>query len=408
MTLARTERLILFSAGVAARRQQVREHARQLTAQLDWRLLTEELWSRRLLPTLGPRVLELTGGRASEDFATAVEQALQAGRRQGAVLQLACQRVMTALADSGIRSAPLKGPLLSEALYGDPGRRVSSDIDLLVAPEQLPAAVEVVRSLGFAAPTDFVERSGLPRLHFLLMHAEQKLPPVELHWRVHCYERDFARERLLPPASHAPPDWRPEAADQLIALLLFYARDGFIDLRLASDLSAWWDAYGTELQLGAVEERLRTYPQLGRVVRVAARVGEKVVGLPTTQVFEDLPTLNIREHLAIRLANPNPRASHAQLHADMGLIDGLLAPPGGFGAFVRRQVLLPRDVLKELDRRAPKRRARSSLGRAVGMLGRYALSMTRTGFAPKETLDPQRLAATRSHSPADAAEVDAA
>ena len=41
---------------------------------------------------------------------------------------------------------------------------------------------------------------------------------------------------------------------------------------------------------------------------------------------------------------------------------------------MRRQVILPPEVLDELDRRAPKQRARSSLNRGVGMLGRYGLT----------------------------------
>jgi len=69
----------------------------------------------------------------------------------------------------------------------------------------------------------------------------------------------------------------------------------------------------------------------------------------------------------------------------MGVIDGLLMPPGEFRAFVRRNVLLPREVLDDLDRRAPKRRARSSLGRGAGVLGRYGLTMTRLARHP-ETL----------------------
>jgi hypothetical protein len=39
----------------------------------------------------------------------------------------------------------LKGPLLAEAIYGDPGDL--SSVDLLVA-RATPAAVEVVRGLG--------------------------------------------------------------------------------------------------------------------------------------------------------------------------------------------------------------------------------------------------------------------
>jgi hypothetical protein len=371
------QQLTLLSAGTAARRRAMGERADRLVANVDWQRLAEVLRLRRLLPTLGPRILELAEGQASAGFVAGVEQALEAGRRQSAFLQLISLRIIATLTDAGIRSTLLKGPLLSEAIYGDPGRRLSNDIDLLVAEEQLHTAVEVVRQLGYAAPADHVERCGLPRLHFLLVHERQKLPPVELHWRVHWYERDFARERLLPPTGDTSGDWRPALADELVALLLFYARDGFIDLRLATDLSAWWDVFGAELQPGALEELLRVYPALIRVIPAAIKVAESVVGLPSAQVIEEMPKLGLRERTAVRLANPNPHASQSQLHADMGLIDGLLTPRGGFGAFVRRQMLPPREVLEEQARHGATRRATSPLGCCAGALARYSIAMTR-------------------------------
>jgi len=291
--------LILFSASVAARRRDRRDQAQRLICEVDWRRLTETLRLRRLLPTLGPHILELTELHADAGFSTAVEEAIATARRHATFLQLTSLRVMSALLDADIRCAPLKGPFLAEAIYGDAGRRLSSDIDLLVAPEQLRAATDIVRGLGYEAPADPVDASGLPQLHFLLIHKERALPPVELHWRVHSYERCFARELLLPPAGSRPGDWRPAPADELIALLLFYARDGFIDLRLASDVSGWWDRRGAELRRGAVEERLRTYPALARVVRASARAAEKVVGLPATRVFQDVPFRAVRGKFSV-------------------------------------------------------------------------------------------------------------
>ena len=136
MPNSRAERqLILLSAGTATRRLGMREEAGRLLEEVDWSRLTERLRLRRLLPALGPRILELAEGRASDDFAAAVEQAITVGRRHGAFLQIISLRVMATLADAGIRSAALKGPLLSDAIYGDSGRRLSSDIDLLVATE---------------------------------------------------------------------------------------------------------------------------------------------------------------------------------------------------------------------------------------------------------------------------------
>jgi Uncharacterised nucleotidyltransferase len=386
MPSSRAERqLILLSAGTAARRRTMHERAGRLIGEVDWSCLAETLRVRRLLTVLGPRVLELADGRADDDFTSAVLQAIDAGRRHSAFLQLVSLRISAMLAEAGIRSAALKGPLLGEAIYGDLGRRLSSDIDLLVSPEQLPAAVEVVRELGYCAPTDYVQGDGLPQLHFTLVHERGELPLVELHWRVHWYERSFARERLLPPAVDPSGQWRPAPAYELAALLLFYARDGFVGLRLASDLGAWWDAYGAGLPPGALGESLRAYPALARVIPVAARAAKRTVGLPAARVLGDIHKLGPRERIAVRLANPNPHSSQSQLYADTGLIDGLLAPPGGFGAFVRRQVLPPREVLEQQARHRGRLRPRSHLGRGAGMLARYGLTMTRLVRTP-ETL----------------------
>lgn len=377
--------LILLSAGTAARREALRDRiAQPAAAAVDWSELTEILRLRRLLPVLGPRLLELAGESAGPGFAVAVEEALEAGRRQATLLQLVSLRTIGMLAAAGIRAAPLKGPQLSEAIHGDPGRRLSSDIDLLVAADQLEAAVEIVRELGYEPPTDPLEPSGLPQLHFALIHARGELPPVELHWRIHWYEEDFARECLLPPAVDAEAEWRPEPAAELTALLLYYARDGFIDVRLPVDLGAWWDTFGGDLPAGALDRLLLSYPQLAPAIRVALATAESVVGIPARSIAEVQP-LRPRHRVAARLANPNPHSSRAQLYAERGLIDGLLTPPGGFGTFVRRQVLPPRDVLEQQARHGEREQRRTSLGRGAGVLGRYGLAFTRL-LRPSETL----------------------
>lgn len=383
MALPQAERqLILLSAGTAVNRHAMREYADQIGADVDWSRLSKTLRLRKLLPTLGPRILELSKGHANDDFVEAVEQAIDAGRRQSIFLQLVCLRIVKALADAGIPSTPLKGPQLGEDIYGDPGRRLSNDIDLLVAREQLHTAVEVVRGLGYDAPTDHVGHNGLPLLHYALVHERAELPPVELHWRIHWYEQNFARERLLPPADDQATDWRPVRVDELAALLLFYARDGFADLRLAADLGAWWDAHGAELPPAALDELLVAYPALARAMVVASEVAENLVGLPAERIIGEVPGLGFRSRIARRLANPNPQSSQSQVYADMGLVDGLLTPPGGFSAFVRRQVFLPREVLDERAR-ISKRRAHSPLGRGMGVLARYALTMARLVRAPE-------------------------
>ena len=167
--------LIVISAGAAARRDALRERSLELARAVDWQRLTELLRAQRLLATLGPHVMELAGECATESFASSIEQELAMACRQGALLQLVSERLTTALCDAGIRSTVMKGPLLSEAAYGEPGRRQSSDIDLLVATDQLHRAVAVVEGLGYEAPGDHVGAGGLPLLHFALAHVK---PPV--------------------------------------------------------------------------------------------------------------------------------------------------------------------------------------------------------------------------------------
>jgi hypothetical protein len=384
--------LVLVSASTAIRREALHEHARALSAAVEWSSLGTFLRHSRLLATLGPRIIELAGERSSTGFACAVDEALLAARRQGSALALLTAGVSAELAQAGIRSRPLKGAALSETLYGDVGRRVSKDVDLLVRPQQLHAAVQIVRGIGYRAPADPTEANGLPRLHFALEHERAELPPIELHWRIHWYETTFASERLLPPAAPGvPAPWRAAPVDELAALLLFYARDGFAGLRIAADIAAWWDRYGSTLPAGAFNHLLGIHPSLAPVLRASLGAAEMVVGLPTARILGETHELSLRGRAAVRLANPSPGSGPSQLYAEMGLIDGLLTPPGGLREFLTRQLLLPREVLDQRAHRDSERRTRSWLAYGArlavrcGVLFRYALALARIAREP-ETL----------------------
>jgi hypothetical protein len=365
-------RLALLSAGTAERRAAARPEVEALAREVDWSQLAGLLQAHKLLTTLGPRILDLAGS-PDPAFAGLVDRRLEAGRQHGSFLQLVGSRVTTMLEAEGISVAPLKGPKLSEALYGDPGRRLSNDIDLLVDPDRLADAVEVICGLGYERPTDFVYRNGLPLLHFALVHPRNELPPVELHWRVHWYEGRFARELLLPPIGASGADWRPAPAAELVELLLFYARDGFVGLRLAADIGAWWDTRGDDLQDGETQDILVSYPGLARPLATSLQVSERIVGLPGARVLGAAPKLGFRDRLATRMADPVPMVPASQQHADMGFIDGLLTPTRDLPKFARRQIFIPAGVFREYAKHEDFR-ARSSFDYAIRVLARYGLA----------------------------------
>jgi hypothetical protein len=90
---------------------------------------------------------------------------------------------------SGIPVVPLKGPVLSFELYGDVGLRQSSDLDVVVAKEDLKKAQASLESLGWQLDPSFFRLS--PRQweaflrheqHMIFMHS-QTHRGLELHWR---------------------------------------------------------------------------------------------------------------------------------------------------------------------------------------------------------------------------------
>jgi hypothetical protein len=367
------QELLLRAAATRGRREVERDRIESLVPAVGWSALAEQLAHARLLPTLGPRIAELAGDEAPGEFHETAGAAVEACRRQDALLLLIGQQVTEALRARGIAAAALKGPGLGEELHGEAGRRLSSDIDLLVPAARLREGAAAAAELGYEPPTDPVQENGLPLLHFAMPHG--KLPAVELHWRIHWYETRFAEERLLPPPA-AEDDWRPEPVDRLVALLLYYARDGFSGMRQATDLAAWWDRFGAGLGDGELEARLEAYPQLRPAVRAAARVAERTVGLPSAQLLGG-SRLGSRGRVAVALADPRPYATMQQLYAEIALIDGLLTPRGGFGAYLSRQIAPSTEVIQDHTDKALSAHMTSRSGYALRILGRCALALGR-------------------------------
>lgn len=64
-----------------------------------------------------------------------------------------------------LRFAPFKGAYLADACYPDPVLRSRCDIDLLVPPEEIDRALEVLRADGWKDPYDYRPRHHCPVMH---------------------------------------------------------------------------------------------------------------------------------------------------------------------------------------------------------------------------------------------------
>ena len=91
---------------------------------------------------------------------------------------------------AGVGFIPLKGPLLSERLYGDPTARYSHDLDILVREEDIANAAGVLAASGYMPLSPSLPESSGRRKkqlknshHISFIHPDRE-QIVELHWRL--------------------------------------------------------------------------------------------------------------------------------------------------------------------------------------------------------------------------------
>jgi hypothetical protein len=360
---------VLLLAGTDARRAAAAPRLRALLERVSWPALVDELARQRLLPLLGGRIG--AAFPAPPAFARAVDAETRAARAAGELGELLTLHAAAALEAAGVPAVPLKGPLLARALHGDAAMRASRDIDLLVEGGDLERGGDVLAALGWrpdpvAAP---------PVLHSRLV-SDAGLPDVELHWRLHWYEAEFAAAALARAALGPSGIRRLRREDELAALLLFYARDGFAGLRHAIDAAAWWDANGAARDGVPVLDRVvAAHPALGRALTASAVVLDRLVGIPAAALVEAPGCLPWCSRRAVRLANPLMAGTPAQITAEVTLVDGLLAPGGGRRAFLRRRALPSEQQLPADLRGRPMAVARTA--HVLRLLRRYALAIMR-------------------------------
>lgn len=327
--------MLLLLCGTAERRRRTRERIVALAGRADFELLAALMARQLLFPLLGSRLVEAAPEQVTPALGERLEEAQRLARRRGVQIELLALQLQSDLDRDGIPALPLKGTSLARNLYGDPGMRITQDIDILVGSEDLDRAARTLRQRGYRrsdGPYD-----DFSRLHLGFRHDRSELPPVELHWRVHWYEDAFSRA-MLGRSEPAPEGRRARPADELAALLLFFSRDGLTGLRLAADVAAWWDVHGTPGGAPILDSVLEQAPDLHDALAAAAAVLERLVGVGAGAVVSSRP-LGWRSRTAVRMANWTVTGGLDQIGANLTLVDWLLAPRGGGWPFVRRALI---------------------------------------------------------------------
>ena len=94
------------------------------------------------------------------------------------------QEIIEAFQEEGVRVLVLRGPALAFSLYEDPAMRPSGDLDLLVIPEQVIQARDILESLGYRCLARRFEtaRDFFREECFIHQESPGNTFPVDLHW----------------------------------------------------------------------------------------------------------------------------------------------------------------------------------------------------------------------------------
>jgi hypothetical protein len=192
----------------------------------------------------------------SAEFKTALKNELHSITLKNFELAKETERIVKKLEAANIVAIPYKGVAFSKQFYGDISMRESSDIDLVITPNQLDLIIKLMQEDGYIA--DGLE--GLKRVKRESFFTHQKdfcfdldkTFHVEFHWRIthpnFCIKNslDFFKISLEPEL---------ELSEHLRAIILHHwIHDGFEYLKTLLDLGQAISSKGENLNLSSIRE----------------------------------------------------------------------------------------------------------------------------------------------------------
>jgi hypothetical protein len=182
--------LLLLARGTVP--AEIEEQARGLMRQdLAWDLVVAEARAQGVLPLLTRNLSRLGFPGVPAAVRGALEAAYQRNAVRNTLLARELSRVLALFGSAGVPVIPLKGVALAESLYGDPGLRICSDLDVLVPRHVVREAFGLLLAHGYeradrypveVADVDFLVRNSME-------YGFRPSPPafpylLELHWDI--------------------------------------------------------------------------------------------------------------------------------------------------------------------------------------------------------------------------------
>ena len=196
--------------------------------------------------------------RAEPDARTAFQAHLLQQRRRSGLFAMELERLAHDFERTGIECVVLKGASLALSAYSSPAERFMGDLDLLVRPDRVDAALDRLLARGYTNPWSAEAVRGYRTHHYHLPLARPDGIIVELHWGLVKPGRDYRLdpldviERSIPLPGLAGTLRMPSVEDQILHTVVQQLQDGFnyfsrtVDLdRLVATGRTEWDILTT-------------------------------------------------------------------------------------------------------------------------------------------------------------------
>jgi hypothetical protein len=176
---------------------------RALDGTLDWDRVVALARYHGVVQLLyeGLEAMAREGGSVTvpEAVLTRLRDIVQGKRMRNLAFTTELQEIMERFQTRSVRAVPFKGPVLSAATYDDATVREYNDLDLLVHPEDITVAADILEERGYewcggTPRLDDAALLGGPVTKAIVHEYEMQGPEfdVELRWRVGDAERPFS------------------------------------------------------------------------------------------------------------------------------------------------------------------------------------------------------------------------
>lgn len=154
--------------------------------------------------------------------------------------------ILRRLAEADIVAVPFKGPVLADRLYPAGATRLYQDLDILVQPRDVNAAIGALRGLAYRPAINVADPCSNPVLRFsgeMTLRSSMTRSPIDLHWRLFGWDTPRTERFATVWSRVTRATWTGESihsldGTDLAAYLCFHgSKHLWLHLRLLQDLA---------------------------------------------------------------------------------------------------------------------------------------------------------------------------